>query len=600
LREKSLKPPAFLTPLPSYKKLFAYLLLFSVIAGFAVRLSAMPAGDALVFGGAEGFFLIALPAFFAAVLAASVMDRRQFRKRLKYFAFTACLGAILNAATFIFVSYFLAPNSLSGEHAILLANAAVFAIWMIALVIALSARLRYFFLAFSQPLLTLAFLVLWRRLGIIESTVLRDASIWLLLPKLAVASGVLLFAMWAASKLINAPARNNFGVSATQAASLFFAQWVQGSKGLEQILDEMGEDIETTIGTVEFRDLDGKRKAVFLTPNVHFGPFGNIGGSEFPAILSKELGRELDCEAFVFHGTVYHDFNPVSSDSVQDLKKAFKHCLAAGSQNRSRTGALLTSNSGDASVDGFAFGKGAFLALSPPPFPAGDFDFASGYALALKASQKLGTTIICDRHTAQKRVAKWSVGSREFYEFMDAVEKLEAPKQKPFAIGVAADALDGFTVKNGIGKGGLKVAVIEIAGKRHCLAVFDANNMLPPLREKLVGTLRKRFGFAYCDVFTTDTHAVNSVETVHNPLGANISWPQLEEILVKTAGAADADVQAATASVTSQRYATRVLGAGKAGELASTINAIVAVARIAAPAVIIISLALALLALVLI
>ncbi len=413
MREKALKPPGFLTPLPSYKKLFAYLLLFSVIAGFALRLPTMPAGNALVFGGAEGFFILGLPAFFAAILAASVMDRRKFRSRLKYFAFTAVLGAILNAAAFAIVAYFLAPDSRSAEYAILLANAVVFAVWMVALMIALSARLRYFFLALSQPILTLAFLVLWRKLGIIESTALQNASIWLLLPKLAVASGVMLMALWAASKLINAPARNNFGVSATQAASLFFAQWVQGSKGLEQILDEMGEDVETTIGTVDFRGLDGRRKAVFLTPNVHFGPFGNIGGSEFPAILAKELGRELSCEAFVFHGTVYHDFNPVSSDSVQDLKKAFKKCLASGAGGRpSRNAGLLSSSSGDARVEGLAFGNGAFLALSPPPFPAGDFDFASGFALTLQASQKLGTTVICDRHTAERRGAQGGGGRR--------------------------------------------------------------------------------------------------------------------------------------------------------------------------------------------
>ena len=232
LREKAFKPPSFLSPLPSYKRLFAYLLIFSVLIGFAVRLNTMPAGDALVFGGAEGFFIVGLPAFFATVLAASVLDRRKFRSRLKYFAFTALVGAVINAAAFVAVAYFFGPDSRSAEYTILLANAAVIVVWVLALVIVLSARLRYAFLAFSQSLLTLAFLVLWRRLGIIESTALPGASIWLLLPKLAVASAVMLLALWAASRLINAPARNNFGVSATQAMSLFFAQWVQGSKGL--------------------------------------------------------------------------------------------------------------------------------------------------------------------------------------------------------------------------------------------------------------------------------------------------------------------------------------------------------------------------------
>ncbi len=602
LREQALKPPGFMTPLPSYKKLFAYLLAFSFLAGFVLRLHSMNAAEALVFGGAEGIFLLALPALFASVFAASVLSRKHFRRSLKYYLSIGLVGAIANAISFAAAIYLLGASTQAAQFAILLANAVVFITWFIALSILLSARPRNaLLLSVAQPLLSLAFIVLWRKLSLVE-TALPQASFFFLVPKLALASLAMLAVLAGMAYLLNAPARRNFGVSATQAASLFFSQWLEGNKGLERVLDEMGEDIVTTIAVAEFRDPRGRRKAVFLVPNVHFGPFGNIGGSEFPAILSDKLGRKLACEAFVFHGTVYHDFNPVSSASASQLEKALLR-LTENSKAFSKTASLLRVSSGMARIGGFAFGKDAFLALSPPPFPSGDVDFASGYAISLRAGQQLGGEVaLADTHAAEERMRKWNVGSREFHEFMQAAGKLKqgaGGQQKQFKLGVASDRLDGFTSVNGIGKAGLKVAVFEINGRRHAMALFDANNTLPPLREKMVASLKREYGFDYAAVFTTDTHAVNTLDNVHNPLGRNVDEKLLLEKLLQTAGRAVGDLEQCSGRVCTALYPTRVLGSGKAGELASTINAIVAMARAAAPAVFIISLALALLALLL-
>ncbi|MBI5176637.1 DUF2070 family protein [Candidatus Micrarchaeota archaeon] len=595
----------WLRPAPGYKSLVLYLFAFSFLAGVAMQLPRSEFSQALLYGGTEGIALLALPAILAGVAVASLVAGREFKARLKHFLLTALACVLVVSLAYVGIAALGKGYSPTAQIFILLiANALCLLVWFVSLTL-FSGRSRpaALSLSFVHPVANLAFMVLFRRLSLIETTV-PQTGFWILIPKFLIASLILLVALWVISFLINAPAKRNFGVSAVQAAGLFAGQWLYGSKKVEAVLDDLGEEVTTTIGAMAFRRKVGNTlKAVFLAPNVHFGPFGNVGGSEFPAIVSKEVGQKLGCEALMFHGTVYHDFNPVSSSSASELGKAFIQCVNEGKKKFSTTASFAHQHSGDADAHAIVSGNDAFISLSPAPYPSGDIDYASGIALTLAAQKKFETAVVFDRHNANGPVPRWEAGSGRFYEFLDAVQDLQPEKPGKLRVGIASDPLWQFSTKQGLGRHGLKVAVLETSSKnksskpqRACIAVFDANNTLPEFRKACLERLRK-FHFAFCDIFTTDTHCVNELGSVNNALGANVNWEPLLEALERCAREAVGDLEECDSKICSRKFSLRVLGAGRASEVVSTINAIIAVTRIAAPLILIAAVALAFLVL---
>jgi putative membrane protein len=190
------------------------------------------------------------------------------------------------------------------------------------------------------------------------------------------------------------------------------------------------------------------------------------------------------------------------------------------------------------------------------------------------------------------------VGSEEFADYEEAVDKLAPPrKTAPLRMGVAHDPLADFTTVQGIGAAGLHALAFESGGKRACLLVLDANNVLPDFRSQILRELGP-FGFDFVDIATTDTHSVNQLNGVENPLGAHPSAPKLLPRFIRAAKKALDDLEAVEAGVVMEPTKLQVLGAGRAGELLTTVNAIVSIAKILAPIVLAAALALALLSIV--
>lgn len=571
--------------LPSLGFLVATLLVISIVAGIAIHAFFMRPSEALLFGGAAGIIVFAIPALSAAVIAAGALSRRSFWPQLKYFLFVALAATVLVAVFYAAAVFAFGLASPTTRALISLANAIVYAAWFVALFVALGSNKRKaIILAAIHPVANLAFLVLWNRWGIVESQI--AIPFLVTLPKLGLAVVILLAAFWLIVYLFNAPTKRNLGVSGIQAASLFFAHWLKGSREIEDILEAAGSMVQTTIGTVTFRDSHNRIKALFLAPNIHFGPYGDLGGSEFPAMLTKRFDEAYRATTFVFHGTVFHDFNPVSTTTFNDLSQAFEHCIR-DSPTPLPTGELIESNKGWAEVSGLRSGRNAFLTLSPAPYPTGDIDYTVGVALANAAERVFDKAVVADRHNSVGDIEMWGVGSQEYAEFDAAIRAIRLGKQGGrLRIGVAKHALAGYGRAQGVGAAGLRVAVIEAGGKRACYAVFDANNILPQLRDRMLKHLRHGHGFNFVDVCTTDTHSVNGPNTPSNALGERCDWKGLEAALRETVAAAVKDLEPCTATINKANYEARILGSSRANELITTLKSIFAILRILAPAII--------------
>ncbi|MBI5229288.1 DUF2070 family protein [Candidatus Micrarchaeota archaeon] len=573
---------------PPYRRTVIYLLVYSFIFGFALGLAfSQDVSTAFIFTGTEGITVLALPAVISAVLAASLLSRKNFRQGLRYFMFLAFLSTLVSTIIYSlgFVFYTKEISSV-----VLMGNAIVFMLWFAPLLIALNYGKKAILVSFIQPALNISFLVFLR--AYLNKFVFLEAQNPLFLAvKLLVASAVLLIALWSIFFIINAPSKRNFGISTIQAATLFFAQWLRKSKELEEVLAEMSESVHTFVGTVVFRSKKSKKvKASFIVPYIHFGPFGNLGGSEFPYLIEKNIEAKTDAPAFVFHGTTNHDFNPVHSSSVQALVEAASKGLEA--KGFSDNAFFAHSKKGSSDVFGVIFGGKAFLTLSRAPKSTEDIDFAVGIALRNRAlARGFSEAILADRHNSKTTGKLLEIGSREYYEFEEAIDELKRKVGQAFKMGVSEDELKGFSLADGIGGAGLRVAVFESSGKSICLVLVDANNVLPYFRSELITSL-SRYGFNFVDVLTTDTHSVNRIGGVHNPLGR--SRPkELLKIIGERVKEAIENLEVCEASASVVFMDLDILGAKKSSELISTVNSIVSILKLVAPAVFIASVALA-------
>ncbi len=91
---------------------------------------------------------------------------------------------------------------------------------------------------------------------------------------------------------------------------------------VEESLSKMGELIDTIVSFISFKTKD-KIKCLFISPCVHPGPLGKIGGSNMPTILANRF----DHFTMVAHGQSTQDFNPVAASEIDKIEKAVKKGL---------------------------------------------------------------------------------------------------------------------------------------------------------------------------------------------------------------------------------------------------------------------------------
>ncbi len=590
----------FLFKTPSYRSTAALLFLASFAFGVAARLAlgkGETAVETFLYGGTDGILVLAVPALVSSMLATFFFSRKEFRRGFKYFSFIAFVSVIIYALVVLFGTVVgkTILTSVSLSSFVILGNAIVLVMWLTSTWIVLAYKRKALFICLLHPLANLAFIVLWNKFAVIESIALESTPISVF--KLGIASIILLIALIALVFIINAPTKRNFGISTIDTVTMFFAQWVSGSKGLEEILAGTGEKITTQVGTLTFTRGE-EIKAAFVVPQIHYGPIGNLGGSEFPGLLSTNLSQTLAAPVFVFKGTANHDFDPVYSDDVKVIQKAAENGIRSERQT-AKTAAFLEGREGYSHVFGLEVKNTAFLTLSRAPKNCEDIHQALGRALRNKVlSLGFKEALLVDRHNCKVDGVLFGPGSTEYNEYEKAVENMN--KYRGALHLGTGESHKEFSPDHGIGKGGLKAAVFKIKNKTACFVVVDANNCVPSFRNELVERIKQKHGFYFVDLLTTDSHAVNSISGIHNPLGERIDKKEFIEEVEKTVAAALKDVEPCSASAFASEVEIEVLGPQRSSELVITVNSIFAVLKILAPIIFIASIILAFLALVMI
>lgn len=578
--------------LPKAKTSLLYIIVLSFILGailFLVKPMSLGSGlENFLYGGAFGFVVFGLPAIITGSTDQKWVNslhginlKTKHSMFLSLFSMTiAGLVSIIGTAVGHILHWDLFFNS------ILFGSALAFAfniliIWSTTRIKLLKSCL----IAMIQSLLMIGMLIITSFLNDIEG--MFELGFIGTIFKVIIASIIFVLAIYAFISVVESPMKKNLGFGALEILSYFIMHMNEGSNTIEELFENTGEEIDTIVGVASFRRLDGSIKSLFISPCVHPGPLGDIGGSNMPTILADSF----DTFTMVAHGPSTHDFNPVSSKEIVKVEEAVRKALTK--MEYSPKASEFARYSYKKANIGIQFFKNGNIMLSTfAPSGSDDIEFAVGLAAMIESEKELGTknNILVDCHNSfNAEKGEVFPGNPEFFQLLDTIKLIER-KGLDYEIQVGCHYTDlgGFDKQQGIGESGLKTMVIEVNGQRTAYVLFDSNNMELGYRETIFKAVED-LDIDAIEVMTTDTHTVNTLSAGYNPVGTVEKEKIIDYIKLSIMEAIN-DLEPVEAGTNTERIlGLKTFGPNNSTELISTISSIVAVSKIIAPLIFIVA-----------
>ena len=431
---------------------------------------------------------------------------------------------------------------------------------------------------FIQPLLILAMYTLITFL-FIDTSFLGPIILQITI-KALIASIIFVLAIYAFITIIASPFQKNLGIGVLDLLSLFIAHMNEGSNSLEGLFETMGEAIDTVVTFVSFKAEDGI-KALFISPSVHPGPLGDLGGSNMPTILADKF----DHFTMVAHGPSTHDFNPIAVSEIDKIentvKKGLQHVEYSPYASR-----FVRYNAEKANIGVQFFNKGMVILSTFAPEAVDDIEFGVGLTMMAQSRSKCNVvdSVIVDCHNSfEPESGEVLPGNAEVFHLIEVIDKIDAdPEKSSIKVGCYEDHMETLNKEEGIGESGIKTMVIEVAGQRTAYVLFDSNNMEIGFRQEIIDAVSD-LEIDEIEVMTTDTHTVNTLSRGYNPIGI-AKRSEIIEYVRKSICEAIEDLEKVEVGTGTEKIKNlKTFGPKNSTELISTISSVVAVSKIIAP-----------------
>jgi len=542
----------------------------------------------IIYGGAAGFLIFGLTSIMSGAVTQPMINALEGRHmKMKQSMFLSLLSMLIVGFVYLVGSLISSFSIYSYTiDALVYGCVIIFAIRI--LVLWGTSNINFFKslpAAVTQPALIISMVIVIVSLTSITTNI-GYFSILALIIKILIASLILVVAIYSFVVIIESPMKRNLGVGGLELLSLFLAHVTEGSNALEGLFEDMGEPIDTIIGITAFKGKNGL-KAIFLSPSVHPGPVGNIGGGNMPTMLSNKF----ETFTMVSHGPSTHDFNPVSTKEVVKIEKVVKNTLK-NIKYSNKASKFFRVQSGDAKIGVQFFDNNVVLLATMAPVGFDDMDFGVGLAIINLAKARTGVdnVVLVECHNAFKGDGgRILPGNKEVFELMDAVDQIKkSEEQYNLRVGIASDPMDDISKEEGVGESGVKAMIVDVGNQKTGYILLDSNNMVIGFRERILKHL-KDLGLDEAEIMTSDTHFVNALSGGHNPVGKKSQDIILEKIIACTENAIKDLEDVTVACEVSKIEDLKTLGPTHATELVTTISSIVAVSKIFAPLIFIIA-----------
>lgn len=538
-----------------------------------------------IYGGLFGFMVLGVSSIMSGALNQQVIKSLHgINMKIKHSMFLSCISMFI-LGVFIILGCIISRII----NIDIFINSALFGCVIIygfnTLVFWATSKVRFTAAAitgFIQPILILAMYVLISFL-FVDTSFMGPVLLQVML-KALIASIIFVLAIYAFITIIASPFKKNLGIGVLDLLSLFIAHMNEGSNSLEGLFENMSEAIDTIVTFVSFKTENGI-KALFISPSVHPGPLGDLGGSNMPTLLANKF----DHFTMVAHGPSTHDFNPIAVSEIDKVEDAIKNGLAnvEYSQDASR---FIRYNSEKANIGVQFFNEGMVILSTFAPEAVDDIEFGVGLTMMAQSRNKchVKDSIIVDCHNSfTPESGEVLPGNAEVFQLIDVIDKIDPDQTKhEIKVGCHANNLNDMDKQEGIGESGLKIMVIEVDNQRTAYVLFDSNNMERGFRQEIMDAVSD-LEIDEIEVMTTDTHTVNTLSRGYNPVGISKREELIEHVKISIKEAIEDLEKVEVGTGTEKIRNLNTFGPKNSTELISTISSVVAVSKIIAPVLLI-------------
>ena len=584
----------FITTLPNIKFSIAGMILISIISGalyFVIDATSYSILAEIVYGGLYTLLIIGIPSIMSGALnqqVISILDG--INVKIKHSMFLSALS--MTILCLIIVIGGIISRILNVD---LFLNTLLFGCVLIygfnTLVFWSTAKIRFTKAALTaliHPVLILSMYILIT--FFVTDTSFMGPVILQIAIKAIIAGVIFVLAIYAFITVIASPFKKNLGIGVLDLLSLFIAHMNEGSNSLEGLFTNMSEAIDTVVTFVSFKAENGI-KALFISPSVHPGPLGDLGGSNMPTILSNKF----DCFTMVAHGPSTHDFNPIAVSEIDKIEDAVRKGLEKVEYSPDAS-IFVRYNSENANIGVQFFNKGMVILSTFAPEGSDDIEFGVGLTMMAQSRSKchVKDSVIVDCHNSfTPESGEVLPGNAEVFHLIDVIDKIDINQTKSSVkIGCSQTTMGDLNKQEGIGESGLKTMIVEVENQRTAYVLFDSNNMEIGFRQEIIDATSD-LEIDELEVMTTDTHTVNTLSRGYNPIGIS-KRPEIIEYVKTSIIEAIDDLEIVEVGTGTEKIRNlNTFGPNNSTELISTISSVVAVSKIIAPVLLITSLVIA-------
>src|SRR3989441_2044950 len=317
---------------------------------------------------------------------------------------------------------------------------------------------------------------------------------------------------------VDVSGRSEIGSSPMGLFRSFLHHWLRKTPtALEERLLTLSTEASIETKILSFSGEGSRPKASFVVSNFHPGPYRDMGSGGLPSELKQSLEESQHGVVQVPHGISNHKLNIVSHRDIDRLLSAAKENYPSDHLIRTAS-SMIREKEGEAIVSGQIFGNIVLLTITLAPMEMEDLPTSVSTDIEREASRLGFEVVIVDAHNSI--VGQTSITPLQADRIVAAairvLGRLKALSQGPFSVGSAYDALDSYTLKDGIGPGGLSAMVVKTESDTASYITIDGNNMQQGLRDQILQSIRET-GVSDAEIMTTDTHLVTGL--VRSPLG---------------------------------------------------------------------------------
>ncbi len=537
----------FATRLPGTAGLFLVLALFSIVIGVAsVALDHYSLIHSMLFeyviirGVLVGMIAILLP----AVLTVFMLKATKRMVQMKHLLFISIIGAVSYSIFLLLGSILhIAFGAPAATAVIFVGDASIFGWWFFINKVVLGFRKRAVLFALVQPTLNI---ILYLVVASSLFTFNRPLSILFL--KLYLGIFVFMIVSYMLLYMFDRPLKKNLGVGGIDLFAGLLQNWLFNINTAMPFATKLGikPDVETnTIVAKSGRDA----KVIFFVPELHYGPAGNLGASDFPYILETQMHSKYKSVSFVMHPTVTADRNPMNASQISRVRSAMLDGIENGTLLK---GGMTYSEgvNGDSHVIKLSFNGVSLVTFTRAPHVTEDVAYDVSSLFKKTLGSKYGHCILIDAHNSRYESAPKSerngvrFDSRYMKDYIRAIDSMkQLYRSRTTSIGAkSVEIYRALGRPRDIGRGNLNVAIFSFGSFKYGIVQFNSNNVLPSLRNEIVSYIKKRYK-VHAEVYTTDTHSVNSLEwAVENVLGRHTKFNRLKPFIDKAMIAALSDI----------------------------------------------------------